>query len=399
MMIPGFLRWLTVASVLSGGLAPGAAGPPGLSARDGIVCKDGRPYRGVGANYFSLFSRVLKDPDDTTSLAGLGKLAQARVPFVRFMCGGFWPAEQRSHLTDREEFFARLDRVVRHAEREGIGLIPSLFWNPCTVPDLAGEPMDQYGNEGSKTIALVRRYTAEVVKRYRDSPAVWAWEFGNEYNLACDLPNAAEHRPPVWPDLGTAKERGPRDEMRGEHLRVAVTTFARTVREHDKTRLILTGNSVPRASAWHNLHENSWTADTPAQFAAMLLAGNPDPVDTLTAHVYPEPGGVYPGGSKSCGELVAALAGIARESRKPLFLGEFGVARQAGDRARQQEQFGEMLDAIVRERVPLSAFWVFDLAQQDADWNVTFENDRAWMIARVAEANARLARDPAVGGP
>ena len=43
----------------------------------------------------------------------------------------------------------------------------------------------------------MRTYIREVVSRYVNSPAIWGWEFGNEYNLPADLPNAADHRPPI----------------------------------------------------------------------------------------------------------------------------------------------------------------------------------------------------------
>jgi endo-1,4-beta-mannosidase len=39
----------------------------------------------------------------------------------------------------------------------------------------------------------MRAYVRDVVERYKDSPAVWGWEFGNEYNIPTDLP---DERPP-----------------------------------------------------------------------------------------------------------------------------------------------------------------------------------------------------------
>ena len=39
------------------------------------------------------------------------------------------------YLKDKEAYFRRLDSVVRAAEEQGIGLIPSLFWNLATVPE------------------------------------------------------------------------------------------------------------------------------------------------------------------------------------------------------------------------------------------------------------------------
>lgn len=366
------------------------AASPGLSVRDGVLMKDGQPYHGIGANYFSLASRVLKHPNDTSSLSNLTALAGARIPFVRFMCGGFWPVEQQLYLTNREVFFQRLDLVVRCAETNGVGLIPSLIWNSSTVPDLVGEHLDEYGNPNSKTIAHIRRYTEDVVRRYEDSPAIWGWEFGNEYNLGWDLPNASQLRPAVVPKLGTATARTERDELKFTQLRVAFVAFAETVRKFDPTRAIFSGNSIPRASAWHNVREKKWTADTEAQFDEMLRRDNPEPMDTITVHLYPERKGVYSGGAKTIAEAVAVANKHALQAGKPLFLGEFGVALQAGSREQQQAIFQEFLDGIVKERVPLAAFWVFDLSSQDKDWNVTFSNDRAWMIESTAKANERL---------
>lgn len=373
---------------------PAAPPPPGLYVRDGVLMKDGRPYCGVGANYFSLFSRMLKDPADTSSLDNLKALAKARIPFVRFMCGGFWPAEHQLYLTDREAYFRRLDLVVRAAETEGIGLVPSLFWHYATVPDLVGEPVDQLGNPDSQSIAFIRRYTAEVVERYKGSPAIWAWECGNEYNLPADLPNAAEHRPPCQPQLGTPKERTARDDLKAAHVATAFAAFAQTARRIDPVRLIVSGNAIPRASAWHNGRENTWTPDTEEQFAEILLRDNPDPMNAISIHLYPNAKNAYSGGARSIDEAVGLAMKHAARAGKPLFLGEFGADRKLGGRAEQQAAFEELLRAIEKHRVPLAAFWVFDFPSQNEDWNVTFTNDRAFMIERVSELNRKRGKTP-----
>ena len=367
-----------------------AAALPGLYVRDGVLMKDGRAYRGVGANYFSLFSRMIKDPADTTSLANLKVLHEAGIPFVRFMCGGYWPVEQKLYLANREEYFRRLDQVVRAAEASGTGLIPSLFWYYAMAPDTVGEPVDQYGNPDSKTVALVRRYTAEIVERYKDSPAIWGWEFGNEYNLDADLPEHQRYRPACQPQLGTPKERTARDELKFPQVRTAYVAFAETVRKFDRTRLIISGNAIPRPAAWHNVNEKSWALDTEAQFAEILRRDNPDPMNTISVHLYRDAKGVYPGGAGSIDEFLGLAMKHAAGAGKPLFLGEFGTDRQAGPREKQQAIFEEFLAAIEKHRVPLAAFWVFDYDGQDTDWNVTFRNDRSFMIDLVSRLNARL---------
>jgi hypothetical protein len=55
------------------------------------------------------------------------------------------------------------------------------------LPDAVGEHHDQWENPKSKTIGTMRQYVGDIVGRYKDSPAIWAWEFGNEPNLSVDL--------------------------------------------------------------------------------------------------------------------------------------------------------------------------------------------------------------------
>ncbi len=75
-------------------------------------------------------------------------------------------------------------------------------------------------------------------------------------------------------------------------------------------------------------------------------------------------------------EAIAILQGFARKANKPLFIGGFGVSHSK-DPVRDRAQFQEILQAIEKDEVPLSAFWVFDQPDQEQDWNVTFDNDRA----------------------
>lgn len=366
---------LCLAATAAMGSAPA---PQGLYVRDGVLMRAGKPFCGIGVNYFDCFSRHLKDPQDTSYEQGFLRLKERGIPFVRFMATGFWPVDMRLYAEDPKEYFSRMDRVVQAAERIGVGLIPSLFWTLSTVPDLAGEPMNAWGNPKSQTHAWMRKYTSEVVRRYRRSPAIWGWELGNEYSLAADLPNAKEHRPPVWPTLGTPASRSDKDEITHAMLRTAVREFGKEVRKHDRDRVVISGNSIPRPSAWHQQKELSWTKDTPEQFREMLIGDNPDPLDTLCIHAYMQED------TERFGHAMAA----SREARKPLFVGEFGVPgprSEAGERT-----FTDMLSKIVELRIPLSALWVYDFAHQDKEWNVRTDNERAYQLEAIAEANRRL---------
>ncbi|MEN8255084.1 MAG: hypothetical protein ABFR33_06395 [Verrucomicrobiota bacterium] len=46
-----------------------------------------------------------------------------------------------------------------------------------------------------------------------------------------------------------------------------------------------------------------------------------------------------------------------------------------------------MLDEFESLEVPLSAVWVFDLPQQEGEWNISPSDDRTYMIDAVGNAN------------
>lgn len=366
-----------LAAVVGSTAPPVVAAPLGLTvAADGTLQRSAKPYRGIGVNYFDALYRHLKNPADLSFDAGFKSLAAAKIPFARFMAGGYWPSEQRLYLTDRTEFFKRFDRVVQSAETHGIGLIPSLFWWSSCVPDLVGEPRSAWGNTRSKTHAHLRAYVKDVVSRYRTSPAIWGWEFGNEYALDASLPNASEWRPPIVPELGTPRTRGPSDDLTYEMVRTAFTAFATEVRRYDKTRIITTGNAFPRPAAWHNWREGSWTEDSSTQFAEMLTADNPSPTDVISVHLY----------ENDAVRLPSAVS-VAATAKKPLFVGEFGVS---GPARTTSTAFTSMLSSIESSGAALAAVWVYDYAGQP-EWSVTRSNARAWQLTAVSKANARVA--------
>ncbi|MEI7807353.1 MAG: cellulase family glycosylhydrolase [Verrucomicrobiota bacterium] len=337
------------------------------------VLRSGKPYRGIGINYFDCFLRTLKKGDDTSYDAGFATLAAKGIPFARFCATGFWPSDMKLYQTNRAEYFRRLDGVVKSAEKHGIGLVPSLFWFFACVPDLVGEPMDQWANPQSKTQAWMREYVREMVTRYRESSAVWAWEFGNEYSLQADLPNGKDHLPAVHTKLGTPAIRSKRDLLTFAMVRVAFVEFGKAVRKYDPARLIITGDSFLRSAAWHQKHENSWKQDTAEQFGEMLELVNPNPISGISLHLYD---------SEDEPRLNAALA-VSLKLNKPIFVGEFGAP---GDAPEQAAKCRRLLKAIVDHKIPLAALWVFDYKNQK-DYNVTADNARAWQLDLISEAN------------
>lgn len=364
-----------------------------LAVRDGKFELRGEPCHYIGVNYFDGFTRML----DSEKAGGMGYkegfriLEEKQIPFLRFNCGGFYPKDWKLYRENPDEYFRLLDEFVHEAEKRQLGLIPSLFWTFFTIPGLVGEPLSSWGDPESKTHAFMRKYTAEVVGRYKDSPAIWGWEFGNEYGLEADLPAAQKAGLAHWyqPRLGMPDKPGPDDYLTSPMIRTAYREFVKAVRTLDPDRPVFTGDSTPRSSAATLEKTGHWGADLPEMWVKHLIRNNPDPVDTLTIHFYPfhpDAGTGLPGHPLE--ETLLACLQAGRESKKPVFVGEFGPG-ETPDLATRKAQFETILDLLVRNQVGLSAAWVFDYAPQP--YNSFYpDGENAFMLEAISEANRKL---------
>jgi hypothetical protein len=291
------------------------------------------------------------------------------VPFARLDVSAYWPSNTDFFFTNRAEYFRRLDGVVASAERHGVGLIPTLFWTTFTFSDLAGERLDQLAVSNSVTRQKMREFAAAIVNRYKDSRAIWAWEFGNEWNLAVDLPNGTELLPPTWTVLGNPATRDPvRDVLATDTILPAMLDIGRLIKELDPGRPLSTGHAMSRPSQWHQDQwkrgllpiDSAWATDSVAQAEEITLRQCPDPYDLLSVHIY-----------ESDPQRLPNFATFATRAGKALFAGEFGTA-PADD-----AKYAAMLTAV-RAHSPLAAVWVFDRSVDDL--NITTTNARSWML-------------------
>lgn len=383
---PHLLFAFTFAAIASSGWAQA----PLSVEDDGTLLKNGVPYRAVGVNVADAFWRVLANPANTSYDESFAILARRSIPFARIAACPYWPKDYALYREDPAEYFARLDRVVRAAERHGIGLVLSLHWATFAVPDVAGEPVNAWGKADSKTIAFMQAYTQAIVTRYLDSPAVWVWELGNEYSLAADI----DPLPPVQPGLGTPASRSEADRLTTANLIVAWTEFAQAVRALDAARPITTGNSLPRPPSEALRASRTWSPlDTREHMQANLRLTTPDPMNVLSVHIYRDDVTTprfAPEHLATHSELVALCAEAARTVRKALFIGEFGAP---GSDAEAQAQIALMIEAVQENNVALAAVWNFDWrlggGAQD-EWTITETNPRSFILDAIETANAEI---------
>jgi hypothetical protein len=378
-------------------LAPALADGP-LKVEDGVLTRDGRPYAAIGINYYDAFMCVLEERAGAVEdyRRGFAHLAEARIPFARFAACGFRPVNWKAWLERPEPYFAELDAIVAEAEKHGIGLIPSLFWSYFALPDALGEPASAWGDPKSRTRAEMRRYTREILARYKDSPAIWAWEFGNEFLNEADLPGPVQEDKWIVDGWGTPEKRAEADRLTSAALKSAYKEFAELVRSLDPVRPIMTGDAAPRVSAWNLARGKGWVRDNRDQWIEALISANPPPVDTTSLHLYHprKEGKGYSGygveGQSLADNLRTAME-AATQSRRPLWLGEFGPGGGENDEGERRKQVSEFLECIVELRIPLSAYWVYQTPNHELSvWSAGPEGPNSFVFPMIAEANRRL---------
>jgi hypothetical protein len=387
-----FLALLVSQAIAALPVSSQAAASPGLSvARDGKLLRNGVPYRGVGVNYTDAFLRPLRRPGDESYRDDFRKLGENNIPFARITACGFSASDYQLYLKDKENYFKLLDRVVKAAEESNVGLIADLFWVSYTVPDLVGEPRDQWGNAQSKTRQFMRTYTREVVSRYVNSPAIWGWEFGNEYSHSVDLLDAWRNLPPIDPRVGRTRSRGPDDTLTTEIFTSALSDFARTVRESDEHRILLTGNALPRFSAYH-MQAGSRGPDTLQQWATMLLRQNPGPFNPVCIHSSPV--SPLPHFAKGYNELIQTCASAARTASKSLYIEEFVTCppKTECSTVTRRENVGKVLAAIQANNVPLASVWNYGRKLMRDPNSLSFDDDTAPVLQMIGDFNRKWSR-------
>ena len=345
----------------------------------GVVEKDGRPYHGIGVNFVGALRRLLVNPDDPSVPRAFRELEAYHIPFVRFPALAAWgtPARCRAYVQkmyqkNPSQYFGAMDKLCAIANHYHVGLIPSLFFTfwPNALAREAG--LAAWNNPRSRTYKIWTQYTTRMVTRYEHNPAIWGWEFGNEFNLAMDLPNAKTQFPGYTPSW----------DYTHAQMWELYARFVHLVRKYDPYHIIEAGNSRPRSASWHNMMDHTWQKDSPSQWAYMLKMDNAA-FDMICVHEY---------GTQAPANIAHVVA-LAAQWHKPVFVGEFGAP---GPAAQSRQIYTALLASILKAKVPLAAVWAFDERDQTVgnnDYSITPTNDRSFMLKAVEAANMQLRQE------
>jgi len=351
---------------------------PYPTIENGILIKNCKPYKAIGVNYYDAFLQVLRNPNKKLYKKHFKILGKKGIPFIRVNIGGYYPEDWNIYLKNKKLYFSLLDEFIQTAEKNNIGLVITLFWHIYTIPNILNEPPSSIGNPNSKTTKFIKNFTSQIVNRYKNSSAIWVWEFGNEYNLFSDIPDKRK----------TRKFKIKKLKIKWCDIVASYLIFYDTVRKIDKKRLISTGNSLLRPNSYHLAFYEKWKIDSLQQFKFMFKIFNPDIYNLISIHLYLNYLKKYKYfGIYSFEELLTFIKKIAISRKQILFIGEFGVCRKNSiDLKTERKIFIEMLNTIKENDIKLSALWVYNRSKNDP-CNVTFENDRNYQLEYILKLN------------
>ncbi len=410
-VVMGAITYLCVAEAIAHGAAECGDGNSGLVVEGTRVYLNGKPYRGIGVNFYDIL-------DHSNLRMEFRRLRELWIPFIRLDFGAFGPADKSArawsyYFSDRPRWYALRDECVAIAEEAGIGLIPSLFWSFGTIPELMSsihnvdENVASWLRPDSYTYQFIHEFTADVISRYSKSRAIWGFELGDEYNngpgKTCNA-SALSGYEPAFPLTFTEiseiyRAWGMSATRRNTHNRLLSTGANLAL---DDIYACIVG-AVPRPDTfrdWMNLPTATGTVSAPS------LLNPKKAYNSNSVHIYQESGmpnrwfrdrpQIGPAG------LIRLHKNIADEDGRVLFIGEFGsLSGTSGQDGRngtaasydvERKYFKEMLDSIVDSGTQLACAWNYGYLPNNAvkRWNMDPGGLRGYMLEEIATANKRM---------
>lgn len=403
----------------------------GLQVRGSQIFHNGALIHGVGVNHFSAFLDRYGSPVNTgLTYDSDGALALAKsvgCPFIR--CSfGMLSAEQwqNQYFLDKARYYGVVDGLVSKCESLGLGIIVNQVWDARTFAKWAllrygtvGVPAD-YSIKGSNVWNMQEELIAEFVTRYKNSPAIWGWEWCNEAVIALG-PEYWREWPvngtvPSWADWGNkldspVTEYAVSDKLLWSgYLRWAQRTRSLYKRHDPHARMVLSGDHNGATFGVSAKTADSYGPDTLIQWQGIGATENRSfidyingPFDVVTSHTYGKStsDGLYFSDSDlSNAQFVAQMKTWADACGKPLVMEEFGASQYSSldsavspNLTAEQTNFEQLLAAILENEIQLSAVWnlVGDVGSglDWQQWDLRHAN-RTYQLDAIAASNSRF---------
>ncbi len=253
---------------------------------DCAMTYNGKVVTWQGINFFSLVSGNYNNKGEIPEaqvqeiFRALEDLAAYNVKTIRFSVGFFTANDWTRCYFDYDKatgtyvegekakaYKCLLHRIFNKAASLNIGLIPSVYWTANFV-NLHGETeIDCFTNHNSKSHRFAVEFQRMLLENYNDHPALFMWEFGNEWNLKVDV-----------------KEGG----LTSDHLIAFRAEWTELIQSYNTgyNRVIGSGDSNMRPAQYNRRYGGTWKNDTLAEHKKILRELNPG-ITALSSHDYP----------------------------------------------------------------------------------------------------------------
>ncbi len=303
----------------------------------------GVPIYCTGMNCYNLFVQSFELDNMGTDMIErtVKELAANECPIVRFSCSPFYAHQMHFYTDQKAKYLANLDRLASLCDEYHVLLIPSVFWNTSCVPGYFSDELSTWGDTNSNTYKFMIEYTKDIVNTLKGHKCLAAWEFGNEFNLAADIPGGE------YPFISA------------QQIETAFKGFAETVASLDtEGRIITTGNSIMRNAQYHMNTEGSWSNDSYEQYVKITGIMTPDPMEAVSEHIYEEARVFSDLGTLNRTYQIQRAKQAAASLGKAYYVGEFtGPVSANMDSVKVKNHFSTYL----AQKVQISLLWSYSL--------------------------------------
>lgn len=343
----------------------------GLYVENGKVMLGGKEFYGIGTNYHDAAFRYVTNPLCDDIDVGLENLVEHKIPYIRVRFSSYGGEGMDTYKNDPVSFYRELDKCVEFCEKYNIGIIAVVVWTTLPYNNPDKEPLNNFfstpDGQGFKDMV---NYVKDIVNRYKNSPAIWGWEIGNEFNLAC---NVAPHN--LDPEIAGA----------------FIEYMANVIRKEDGSRRCINhGNSQNRWASYHLWKQGVWDYDTRDQIKEMLEIYDSENIDITSTHVYNLE--QYDGYAQTATieEYLKYIGDFCKEMGKPLYVGEYCDDEPFESMDVSKQKFRGLHDAVVNAGVQLGTIWYYD---NYTDGYATKEEFVQYMLGCAKEANEKYIAD------